>query len=165
MPSHALGIKNAYHYNSINNLIQSLEGMIKNPVQYSLADLILRLSIPCLWNSDFKEEGLTNIDVAYLKEYGREQRHSSVRERKRSCLDFGSSETCFKQTGWILLAIDLKDSSLTRFSSPRFHRNHKVIFSRCRWCVKAEVIKMSPCLWTSTVILVPFKNSHTVCML
>lgn len=158
----------AYHYNSINNLIQSLEGMVKNPVQYSLADLILRLSIPCLWNSDFKEERLMNIDVDYLKEYGIEQSHSSVRERERSCLDFGSSKTCFKQTGWILLAIepiDLKDSSPTRFPSPRFHKNHKVMFSRYRWCVEAEVINISPCPWTSTVILVPFENSHTVCML
>lgn len=40
-----------------------------------------------------------NIGVDYLKEYGIEQSHSSVRERERSCLDFGSSKTCFKQTG------------------------------------------------------------------
>lgn len=40
--------------------MHSLEGVIKNPSQYSLADLRinLRISIPHLWNSDFKEEGL-----------------------------------------------------------------------------------------------------------
>ena len=80
MPRNALVTKTiAYHCNSINNLMQSLRRMIKYPFQYLLADLNLRFSIPCLWNSDFKEEEL-------MKEYGIEQKNSSFRGRKPSGL-------------------------------------------------------------------------------
>ena len=51
--------------------MRSLERIIKKPSQYSLADLRinLRFSIPCLWNSDFTEEGLRNIFADCLKEH------------------------------------------------------------------------------------------------
>lgn len=77
--------------------MHSLEGMIKNPSQYSLADLRinLRISIPHLWNSDLKEEGLMNVFAGCLKKYSMEQKNASVRERKH-CLYFASSQTCFK---------------------------------------------------------------------
>lgn len=77
--------------------MHSLEGMIKNLSQYSLADLRinLRISIPHLWNSDFKEEGLMNGLAECLKKYSIEQKTSSARERKQ-CLYFASSQTCFK---------------------------------------------------------------------
>lgn len=68
----ALGIRTiADHCSSMNDLIQSTEGMMKKPSQYSLADLQinLRFSIPCLWNSDLKEDRLMNILAVCLKQY------------------------------------------------------------------------------------------------
>lgn len=76
--------------------MDSLEEMIKNLSQYSLADLNLRFSMPCLWNLDFKEEGLMNVFADCLKDHNLEQRNSSVREKKQSHLYFGSSQTHFK---------------------------------------------------------------------
>lgn len=69
IPGNALWTKTiAYHCNSLNSLLHSLERMIKNPPQFSLADLSLRFSISCLWNLDFKEEGIMNMFADYLKE-------------------------------------------------------------------------------------------------
>lgn len=57
-----------YHCNSIKDLVYSLEGMIKNPSQYSLADLRINLRISIhVYGIYFKEEGLMNILLIFKK--------------------------------------------------------------------------------------------------
>lgn len=77
----------------------SLKGMIKNSSQYSLADLriYLRISIPCLWNSDFKEGLMTMFAECLKNSIGK--KNSSVRERKQSICTLQVHRHASKQTG------------------------------------------------------------------
>lgn len=109
-----------------------------------------------------------NLFADYSKEYSTEYRNSSVRNRKLSCLTLEVHRHTAEQTGRILIAtqtIDIQDNSPSRFVPPGVHGNDKVTVGRCRSCVQTEVMRISPCPWTSTAILVPFENIDTVCTL